>query len=64
MHMLIDHKQDIGLRYVEKVKILKKGTGHGKVAFYHFFFILSEPRCASNPATVPFPLSESESESE
>lgn len=67
MHMLIDHKHDIGLRYVEKVRLLKRDEGwipvKGRKQSRHFFFELSEPRRAAAPATVPLPPSESESES-
>lgn len=52
MNMLIDHKQDIGLRYVEKFVLLKKDPTKDS---RHFYFVLSEPRRAVTAATQPFP---------
>ena len=52
MNMLIDHKQDIGLRYVEKVVVLNKDTTKKSRQFY---FVLSfetvvEPAWRVKPA--------------
>ena len=55
MNMLIDQKQDIGLRYVEKVVLLKKDPTKDS---RHFYFVLSEPRRAATPATQPLPDSD------
>lgn len=52
MHMLIDHKHHIGLRYVEKVVVLGQSSQQSSPDFY---FVLSERRNIASPSNQPLP---------
>lgn len=51
MHMLEDHKQHVGLRYVEKVVVLGTGRQGDGQLHRHLYFQLSETRRVGSPPT-------------